>query len=195
MVRELGAQDQYNILRDLVHLQCHFRLYSEAIEYRVNMVRLQPRTRINWLGLAVTYHLAGRHDDAHTLLSQYEGMEAGAVPRHDYEMSECFLYHAQVLEEGERYGDALALIDEHASRVVDRLALDRTRARLYEKTGALKSARFAWNALLEDNADNYENLHGYLRAHGFDLGVSRFACLGLGGELMTRSGPQRRHAS
>ena len=54
------AQDQINIIRDIVNLQMYFRQYNECIEHRIAMVRLHKlRIRIHWSGLAVVYHLAG----------------------------------------------------------------------------------------------------------------------------------------
>ncbi|KAI0634817.1 NMDA receptor-regulated protein 1a [Trametes polyzona] len=164
-------KDNMNILRDAAHLQTQLRLYDALVETRHTLLRLRPQLRQNWIALAVAYHLVGNLTETKNILEQFERIVKD-VPDYDIEMSETLLYHVRVLEELGQYTEALSLLDTNAKsrRIVDRLAIMETRARLLSKLESA-DAQQAWQALIEQNPDCYEYYKGYLSNQGIDLGA------------------------
>jgi N-alpha-acetyltransferase 15/16, NatA auxiliary subunit len=113
-----------NILRDASNLQTHLRLYESLVETRLNILRIRPNVRQNWVALAGAYHLNGNLEEAKKTLENYEEI-LKEVPNYDVELSEVLLYHIRILEELGEYAPALSKLDTEAKarRIVDRTAI------------------------------------------------------------------------
>jgi hypothetical protein len=65
-------QDNGNILRDAANLQSQLRHFDALQESRLILFRQRPNVRLNWLSLAVAYHLNGNRQNAKKVLEHYE---------------------------------------------------------------------------------------------------------------------------
>lgn len=108
-----------NILGDLALLAMHLRRYDAYAEYRLLILRLGPRMRRNWIGLALAQHLAGQYYQADVTLTNFETM-IRSVPDGEYDYGEIILYHATVLEEWGEYEKCLEFLTENTGFIVDR---------------------------------------------------------------------------
>jgi tetratricopeptide (TPR) repeat protein len=113
-----------NLLRDTANLQAHLRMYDGLVESRINLLRLRPNMRQNWVALAGAYHLNGNLEEARKTLEHYEEI-IKEVPTYDVEYSEVLLYHIRILEGLGEYSKALAMLDSSAKSrsIVDRTAI------------------------------------------------------------------------
>ncbi|KAI5478629.1 hypothetical protein MNV49_004771 [Pseudohyphozyma bogoriensis] len=161
-------RDSLNILGDMATLTIHLRHYDAYVDARQAILRMQPRLRKNWIGLAVAQHLAGQYAEADRTLRNYEDM-LREVPAGEYEHSEVLLYHALVLEEAGELERCIDFLAEHATSIVDRNAYSVQRAHLLLKLGRMEPAEWAWGTLLEENPDSYEYIKAYVLAKGADV--------------------------
>ncbi|GJE86494.1 NMDA receptor-regulated protein 1 [Phanerochaete sordida] len=163
-------KENMNILRDAAHLQTQLRQYDSLVETRHTLLRLRPNLRSNWLGLAVAYHLNGQLGEAKRVLEHYEESLKN-IPDYDVEHSEVMLYHVRVLEDLGELSEALSLLDVSAKSraIIDRVAIMEFRARLLSKSNMNDDAEHTWQALIEQNPDNYSYFKGYLSNRGIDL--------------------------
>jgi predicted Zn-dependent protease len=129
------------------------------------MLRIQPKFRSNWIGLAVAYHLAGELEKAHDVLVKYEGM-LEEITKGDYELGEVILYHAEILEEIGKLEEARAYLEESRDRVVDIRGLQEIKARILLKLGRKDEAAAIRLEQLDDNSESHSNIRGYLEAKG-----------------------------
>ena len=86
------------------------------------MLKIRPANRMNWMGLAVSYHLLEQYDTAEKVLFAFED-SLKDVPDLDsvaYENSEMFMYKNLIIEES---GDIRL-------RVLDKLAWKETKGKL-----------------------------------------------------------------
>ena len=117
--QSLPPQDSLNILTDLSVLSAHLRLYTAYSAARHQILQLQPRTRRNWIALAVAQHLDGQYADADKTLSNYEA-SVKDVPEGEFEHSEVIMYHAKLLEEWGQFERCLEFLGEKSQAIVDR---------------------------------------------------------------------------
>ncbi|GAA6010456.1 hypothetical protein JCM10207_001313 [Rhodosporidiobolus poonsookiae] len=160
-------KDSLNLLTDLSTLTIHLRRYPSYVSTRLNILRIQPRLRRNWLALAVAQFLASDHSAASQTLTQYEAMLRD-VPEGDVEMGEVLLFHAQVLEEAGEYEKCVEFLGEKSGEIADRSAYATQRARLLLKLGRTESALWAWEVLLGENPDSREYIRAMVQAKGGD---------------------------
>jgi tetratricopeptide (TPR) repeat protein len=132
------------------------------------MLRLQPKLRSNWVGLAVAYHLAGQLDKADEVLSKYEGM-LEEVKKGDYELGEIVLYHARLLEDMGKLEEAWTYLDRSRDRIVDRKGWQEAKARVLYRLGRSEEAASVWLEQIDDNPESHANIRGYVEARGHKL--------------------------
>jgi len=154
------------ILRDMAWLQVQMRDRSGLVETRRQLLTQKPGVKANWLGFSVAAHLDGRHRLGVHILEAYEKTLTGEPPASEaYEHSEMILYKLQLLEEGGEAGDALALLQQEDSRVVDRVGVRETRVRLLNCLGRAAEALPDLEKLIDINPENTEYYAGLLDAH------------------------------
>lgn len=161
-------KDSMSILGDMATLTIHLRHYEAYVDARLSILRIGPRLRRNWIGLAVSQHLAKQYLEADRTLTSYEQM-LREVPEREFDQSEVLLYHAMILEEGGLYERCLEFLSEHNAEIVDRQTYSVQRARLLLKLGRVEPAEWAWELLLEENPDSYEYIKSYVTAKGADF--------------------------
>ncbi|KAM0752180.1 N-terminal acetyltransferase A, auxiliary subunit [Meredithblackwellia eburnea MCA 4105] len=161
-------RDSLNILGDLAILSIHLRNYPLYVDSRLSILRVAPRLRRNWLGLAIAQHLNGQFAEADRTLRNYEEMLRD-VPEGEYDLSEVLLYHATVLDEAGEWERSIEFLQENTGKIVDRQSYSVLRAHLLLKLGRKEPAEWAWELLLEENPDNYEYIKAYVKARGADV--------------------------
>ncbi|CAL1708693.1 unnamed protein product [Somion occarium] len=163
-------KENLNILRDAAHLQTQLRHFDGLVETRHTLLRLRPNLRQNWIGLAVAYHLNGNLTETKKVVEHYERTLKN-VPDYDVEHSEVLLYHVRVLEELGELAEALNLLDVNAKSraIIDRTAIMEYRARILSKMKNVEDAEHTWQALIQQNPDNYDYFKGYFSNQGLDL--------------------------
>ncbi|GAA5863158.1 hypothetical protein JCM8547_002815 [Rhodosporidiobolus lusitaniae] len=160
-------KDSLNLLNDLSTLTIHLRHYPQYVSVRLQILRVQPRMRRNWLALAVAQFLASDHTAACTTLAYYENMLRD-VPEGDVEMSEVLLFHAKVLEEAGEREKCLEFLTEKQGQITDKAAYGVQRARILLALNRTESALWAWEALLGENPESREYIRSTVLAKGAD---------------------------
>jgi N-alpha-acetyltransferase 15/16, NatA auxiliary subunit len=148
------------IIRDLALLQIQIRDYEGFEESRRKLLLVRPNQRNNWLGVALSFHLQGNFDQALQVLKTYQDTLDNVEDDQDpYEQSELLLYKISILEEAADFAGALEHLDRNSKRIVDRLAIRETRARLLAALLRHDEAAEDLRALIAINPDN----HAYFR--------------------------------
>lgn len=113
-------KDNVQILRDLALLQVErcilfvlmpfqiqMRDLSGFLDTRYRLLQLRSGNRNNWIAFAAGHYLNKNYEVAVQVLTAYEGTIED-IPREEaYEHSELLMFKSKILEEMERYSDAL----------------------------------------------------------------------------------------
>eukprot|EP00127_Corallochytrium_limacisporum_P000367 Clim_evm62s11 gene=Clim_evmTU62s11 len=164
-------KENINILRDLAYLQIQIRDEVGVKDTAHRLLELRPQQRANWLRLAISYHLLGRHSMAIKILEQYEKIQASenqSNNKADYEESELQMYMAMIVEES---GDVDAAIEQYkqsSPRVIDRRAFKENMLRLFRQKGDTEKALTIAKQLFKENSDCMDYLEQYAAVKGFD---------------------------
>jgi len=59
-------------MREISYLHMQLRNYPAFVESRLNLLKVQPHLRMNWVALATAHHLAGSLEQAVRVLERYE---------------------------------------------------------------------------------------------------------------------------
>lgn len=145
--------DSTQILGDLAQLQVQLRDPPGFVTTRTRLLQLKPGARGSWVALAVAHQLAGRPETAASVLETFLDAAAEPPPAERYEHSELLLYRAELLEAAGRAGDALALLQACAPRLVDKPSLNEALARLHLATGDWPAAEAVYRQMLGRNPD------------------------------------------
>lgn len=161
-------KDNFQILRDLAVLQLQLRQYPALCESRYQLLGLRPVVKINWISLAIAYHLGGKCDLAVGVLDAIlDGFPEEPGNRFfELEQAELIFYKAMILEEIGQSEAALKCLDGLPERRKDQMAVLVKRARLLARLGRLQESMELWSALFESNPDDREVLTGLLRSTG-----------------------------
>lgn len=160
-------KDNITVLRDLNQLQVQMRDLSGFLDSKQKLLELKPNNRQSWVGLALAHHLEGNHQVAATVIEQYEAtVEDVSTPAEVYEHSEILLYKANILEEGEKYEEALKAVEaaEKKGLLKDKLSALESRGRLLLKLNCSEEAEGVYRRLLNINAEQHEYHDGLLSA-------------------------------
>lgn len=156
-------KDNQQILRDLALLQIQIRDYEGLEDTRRTLLTVRPNQRNNWIGFALSFHLLGNYATAVSVLDTYqETLKQSKEPEDRYEVSELLLYKNFILEESGHHAAALTHLEESGPKLVDRLAMRETRARLLAALGRYEEAAEELHKLLLINPDNriyHKGLH------------------------------------
>ncbi|CDF40167.1 unnamed protein product [Chondrus crispus] len=148
-------KDNQQILRDLALLQIQIRDYEGLEDTRRTLLTVRPSQRHNWIGFALSFHLLDNYSMAVSVLDTYrETLKQSNDPEDRYEASELLLYKAFVLEESGEHAAALQHIADCGPKLVDKLALRETKARILGALGRFDEAAEELVALLRINPDN-----------------------------------------
>lgn len=148
-------KDNQQILRDLALLQIQIRDYDGLEDTRRTLLTVRPSQRNNWIGFALSFHLLGNFPMALSVLDTYrDTLKQSSDPEDTYEASELLLYKNFILEEKADHAAALNHLDHCGTKLVDRLAVRETRARLLAALGRFDEAADQLIALLRINPDN-----------------------------------------
>lgn len=160
-------KDNLTVLRDLTQLQVQMRDLSGFLDSRQKLLELKPNNRQSWVGLALAHHLEGNNQVAATVIEQYEAtVDDVSTPTEAYEHSEILLYKAKILEEGEKYGEALEAVEAAEKRglLKDKLSALESRGRLLLKLNRSEEAEGVYRRLLNINTEQHEYHDGLLSA-------------------------------
>ncbi|KJE95561.1 NMDA receptor-regulated protein 1 [Capsaspora owczarzaki ATCC 30864] len=165
MALRLSPENQ-QILRDLCLLQTHIRDLDGLKATRHIILASKPSQRVSWVGLAIAYHLLGKHDVAVQTLQAYEDNDKPAStdvttydrdgwPKAlDFEKSEMLMYKVQLLEEGGRIPEAIACLDKNKALISDLRAWKEQRGALLLKQGNRAEAEDIFRGLFDENPNN-----------------------------------------
>lgn len=82
------------------------------------------------------------------------------VKPYDYEHSELLLYQNMVMMEAGMYKEAMQHLETYDKQIVDRLAVQETRAKLLMKLDQTEEAVKVYHELLERNPENWAYYQG-----------------------------------
>ena len=162
-------KENIQILRDLSLLQIQMRDLTGFVETRRQLLTLKPGHRNHWIAFAVAHHLVKNYDmtihvlDAYakTVESDQGGDQSGGddQKRTDvYEKSEMLMYKIRVLEEAEKYDEAIALIlkdgEAKSPRILDQLSAKEALGRMWLRLGKLEESKGLYEELIGRNPEN-----------------------------------------
>lgn len=153
-------KDNGQILRELAVLQLQTRQYSALVETRYQLLTLRPVVKLNWVSLAVAYHLGGQHDQAVGVLEAiFDGFPVESDTRaYQIEQSELIFYKSFILEESGRYEEAYKALDRSNFSIVDSVEWGKRRAGLMMKMNMIEEAQRMWEELFDLNPDSKATL-------------------------------------
>lgn len=159
--------DNSQIMRDLAVLQTQMRQYSALCDTRYQLLVLRPALKMSWIGLAVAYHLDGRHHQAvgviDALLEGFPLPDGGTGQPSDNTHTELVLYKTMILEESGSLQAALhALESPHLSPAPGSQVLQK-KASLLLSLERFSESLNVYHALLQSNGDSKEALIGYVK--------------------------------
>ena len=168
-------KDNLTVLRDLAQLQIQMRDIPGFLESRQRLLELKPTVRQGWVSLALAHHLEGNYDVASVILEQYEAtLDDLTIQSEPYEHSEILLYKVSILQEGQKFMEAISALDaaEKAGHIRDTISAMEMRAQIYASLGRFAEAANIYNDLLSVNVENYkyhQSLIDVLDAKGGDM--------------------------
>lgn len=146
-------KDNLQILRDLSLLQIQMRDLEGYRETRYQLLVLRPGQRASWIGYAMAYHLLEDYDMALNVLEEFRKTQ---MPKSlDYEHSELLMYQNLIMREAGMIDEAINHLQRYDKQIVDRLAVEETKAELLlqkEKTGL---AGDVYRGLINRNPENW----------------------------------------
>ncbi|KAI8093113.1 NMDA receptor-regulated protein 1-domain-containing protein [Halteromyces radiatus] len=159
-------KNDVNILRDFALLQTQLRQYDAAVEARAQLLQHRPTNPPFWIGLAVSYQMAGKPEKALAVLkSQEEAIKDTPV---NYEQSELRMYHNWLLEETGDYEGALEHLKSIETKVMDKRSIKEKRAHYLTKLGKVEEAESAYRLLISENPYDGRYISRLLELKGFD---------------------------
>ncbi|KAI8807981.1 NMDA receptor-regulated protein 1-domain-containing protein [Cladochytrium replicatum] len=166
-------KENIQIIRDLSLLQIQMRNYEGFVDSRYQLFKLRATQRMNWVGLAIAYHLLGKLDTAEKILTSFEetlkdSQDGNTV---DFEQSEMMLYRNMIIEETGDFQRALDDLEASEKKILDKLTFREIKARLLVKLGRISDAEQVYRGLLKLNPDSTAYLKGL------------YTCVGLDGEI------------
>ncbi|ELU08201.1 hypothetical protein CAPTEDRAFT_222736 [Capitella teleta] len=150
-------KDNLQILRDLSLLQIQMRDMEGYKDTRYQLLVLRPAQRASWIGYAMAYHLLKDYDMAMQVLEEFRKTQT--VKPFDYEHSELILYQNMILFEAGKYKEALQHLESYDKQIVDRLAVQETKAKLYMKLNRKEECIKVYQELLERNPECWSYYH------------------------------------
>eukprot|EP01116_Phalansterium_solitarium_P021831 TRINITY_DN6964_c0_g1_i1.p1 TRINITY_DN6964_c0_g1~~TRINITY_DN6964_c0_g1_i1.p1 ORF type:complete len:862 (+),score=310.88 TRINITY_DN6964_c0_g1_i1:91-2676(+) len=164
-------KDNLQILRDLSVLQIHMRDVEGFWETRRQLLLQKPVNKGHWLAYAMGAHLRKDYGGALSILGNYEkSVTPSKEPdmNEKNELSEYYLYKVSVLEESGDFETALKELLLHANerRILDKLDIKETQARLLLQLGRTSEAEGLYKALLKTNPEQHEYYRQLERAAG-----------------------------
>ena len=154
--------DNTQIWRDLSHMHIQLRDVGEYIVTRNELLKCKPNLRVNWLSIIVAQHYAGEHEKALETFERYEAaipdasLQAEDAQLVKFESSEQVMFKAQVLHAAGKLEDALELLTQKASEVVDQVGWMTQVAKLHLQLGNKAKAASLFRRLVDKMPDNHE---------------------------------------
>ncbi|KAI8800034.1 NMDA receptor-regulated protein 1-domain-containing protein [Cladochytrium replicatum] len=145
-------KENVQIIRDLSLLQIQMRNYEGFVDSRYQLFKLRAAQRMNWVSLAIAYHLLGKLDTAEKILTSFEEtLKDGNT--FDFEQSEMMLYRNMIIEETGDFQRALDDLEANEKKILDKLTYREINARLLVKLGRISDAEQVYRGLLKLNPD------------------------------------------
>ena len=160
-------KDNLTVLRDLAQLQIQMRDIKGFLESRQRLLELKPTVRQGWDSLALAHHLEGNYDVAAVILDQYETtIDEITLKAEPYEHSEILLYKVTILQEGEKYEEALQALDkaEELGLIKDTIGALEIRSQILMSLEKFSDAEKVYSRLLDINIENYRYHEGFRNA-------------------------------
>jgi len=148
------------ILRDLSLLQIQMRDLRGFMETRRKILVLQSNNRPNWVTYAMSNHLQNNYEQALNILDSFLQTQKDRVnedtPTEKYEDSELLMYKNLIMEEQERFQDALDHLEECRPKILDHVSWRSKRGELLLKLQHYEEAKSQFRDLLNMGPDNYD---------------------------------------
>ncbi|TIA78927.1 hypothetical protein E3P92_03618 [Wallemia ichthyophaga] len=160
------------LIRDVCTLSTHLRQFQPLVEQRLFLLKTRPSMRTQWVSAAVALDLAGHHDKALRILSDFESTLTdleNADSSLKYEMSEVFLYHISILEKSGLFQQAIDLLVERQPNICDIVAWRESHARFLTLLNKPDEAADAWRLLIQSNPENRAYYIGFFKTKGIDF--------------------------
>eukprot|EP00698_Gefionella_okellyi_P005500 TRINITY_DN15029_c0_g1_i1.p1 TRINITY_DN15029_c0_g1~~TRINITY_DN15029_c0_g1_i1.p1 ORF type:complete len:739 (+),score=130.85 TRINITY_DN15029_c0_g1_i1:209-2218(+) len=156
--------ESMQILRDLSMAQLMVRDFKGLQDSRKRLLISKPAQRNHWLGFAMAHHLAGNCNMALQIIDVYE-KTIEQQKESPFELSELLTYKNMILEES---GNAKAALDhlKSSQKILDKLFLMETEARLLAKLERNEEATGSYMSLLKRNSENHNYIKGLLAVKG-----------------------------
>ncbi|KAI9303102.1 NMDA receptor-regulated protein 1-domain-containing protein [Cunninghamella echinulata] len=159
-------KNDVNILRDYALLQTQLRQYDAVVDARLQLLQHRPTNPSFWIGLAVSYQLAGKPEKALAVMKKDEEfIERNNVP---YEKSELYMYQNWLIEETNNYEAGLEHLNKVESKVTDKRSVKEKRALYLSKLGKIDEAEATYRLLISENPYNSRYISGLLELKGYD---------------------------
>jgi N-alpha-acetyltransferase 15/16, NatA auxiliary subunit len=163
--------ENIGILRDLSWMQIQVRDFRGAVATINKIIELQPTSHVNWLALAVSWHMSGEHEQASMVLQTFVDSQKQDETA-DSKTSEVAMYRAMIAEEAGDFEGALELLHSLEERIVDKLEMFEKRAEMLLRLKRWSEAIEAYHAIMEKyGADSYMTHKGVLSALTENLSV------------------------
>jgi len=85
---------------------------SGFLDTRYHLLQLRPGNRNNWIAFSAGHYLNKNYELAVQVLTAYEGTLEDIPKEEAYEHSELLMFKCKILEEMEKYEEALDLLKE-----------------------------------------------------------------------------------
>ena len=152
------------ILRDLGSVQIQLRDYDGFLTTKLETLELKPSLKINWISLAIAYHLVKNWDSAckviDTFMESWNGTRDNRFADRivDYEISELILYKLFILEEAEKWDSLLEAIEVSKNLILNKTSLLEFTAKSLAASSQKERAMETYKILLQRNPDNRKYL-------------------------------------
>lgn len=148
--------DKPQVLKDLSILQLQCRSLEGFQETRRQILLAKPSNKNNWIAFAIGNHLAGHLSKADNILTRYENTLTDEERKSEsYENSEVILYRASILHESGQFRKALSLLQESKAGIRDKQSASELTGVLLLKSKDFNAAVPVYEALLNDQPENY----------------------------------------
>eukprot|EP00605_Chrysophyceae_sp_TOSAG23-4_P000711 GSChrysophyteH1.ASY1.ANO1.795.1 assembled CDS len=154
-----------NILRDLGFLQIQLRDFDAFVNSRRKILENKSNIRTNWVALAMGYYAAGRYSDAYTVVDKCNECFKDDNSTDPYEVSEMLLFQNRCVEAEGKYAEAIEHLGKCEPKIVDKLSMHLTIAKLLQLSGKFDEAQAKWLFLLKDQPENYRYHTGFQSAN------------------------------
>lgn len=159
--------DNQKMLRDLLLLELHDRDYQNAGSTINKIMKKQARNKVFCTSYFLISHLTGNYESAESFIEQNKDFLIKNLSR--VELNEFYLYQAILYMEDNKFEDAINVLKEQATSIVDKTSRFELLVELYIKMDNKEEAMNILEELLKRNPSCVKYYHSVLKIKGVDL--------------------------